>query len=101
MTMTNENPISIRKSRRARLWNNASDYILSFLPGRGLDCVYKGARQLDPICIAIYDWVQSVWDLYYERVESLPDGDVPEEFFSFLVCGEIPIPGITTKEESL
>ena len=90
-----ENPISIRNARKARLWSNATGYILSYLPGRGLDCVYNGARLQDPICVAIYDWIQSVWSLYYSKVETLPDGDVPDEFFYFSSCGEIPIPEAT------
>lgn len=94
-----ENPLSIRNARIARLNNAAWAYILSYLPGKGLDCVYRSALHGDETSLAILDWIMSIWGLYYERKESLPDGDVPEGIFDFSSVGPMPctVPELTAE----
>lgn len=79
------------------LWQAANNYQESFISGAAIGMVTIGVLQSKPKCMAVLNWIQNIWDIYYLRkaeitVETEPDLD-------FTMCGLIPHTVPEIKEE--
>lgn len=70
------------------LWQAAHDYEYTSINGAALSMVLLGVIQNKPKCLAVQNWIQSIWNLYYSRKATITKGVTPECDFS--VCGTIP-----------
>lgn len=57
----------------AQLWQAAHDYEYSFINGSAVGLVTLGILQRLPKCIAVSQWINSIWALYYTRKATVTD----------------------------
>ena len=57
----------IEAARIAALWQAAHDYEYAEISGSAVGLLAMGVMQELPKCIAVQNWIKSIWTLYYTR----------------------------------
>ncbi len=70
------------------LWQAAHDYEYSEISGSAIGLVTIGVLQSKPKCVAVQDWIKSIWTLYYQRKAAMGPEFSPSLDFSS--CGPCP-----------
>lgn len=70
------------------LWQAAHEYEYLRISGSAIGMLVLGVLQGKPKCVAVQSWIQSIWNLYYQRKVLVTVMDEPNLDFSS--CGEIP-----------
>lgn len=70
--------------RVASLWQAAHDYEYAQISGSAIGLLAMGVMTGKPKCLAVHDWIKSIWTLYYFRKAT---GETSTDFSS---CGECP-----------
>lgn len=55
----------------ARLWQAAHDYEYAQVSGSAIGLLAIGVMQSLPKCVAVQNWIKSIWTLYYARKAAL------------------------------
>lgn len=71
-----------------RLWQTAHDYEYSQISGSAIGMLVIGVLQELPKSLAVKEWINSIWVLYYERKAIVTNGG--EADLDFTVCGSAP-----------
>lgn len=71
-------------SRIAALWQAAHNYEFAQISGSAIGLLALGVIAGKPKCLAVQNWIKSIWTLYYARKA---DGSTSTDFSS---CGQIP-----------
>lgn len=61
------NQLAANSARVAALWQAAHDYEYAQISGSAIGLLTLGVLQGKPKCIAVQNWIQGLWALYYER----------------------------------
>lgn len=67
---TQEELDSQEQGRISSLWQAAHDYEYSHINGSAVGLITIGILQSKPKCLAVQEWVSSIWSLYYARKAS-------------------------------
>ena len=59
--------INIETARVASLWQAAHDYEYAQISGSAIGLLAIGVMQAQPKCIAVQNWIRSIWTEYYTR----------------------------------
>ena len=70
--------------RIENLWQQAHEYEYSAISGSAIGLITLGIMQSKPKCIAVQNWIKSIWTLYYTKKA---DATVGVDFSS---CGPCP-----------
>ena len=54
-------------NRVAALWKAAHDYEYAQISGSAIGLLAIGVMQKLPKCLAVQNWIKSIWTIYYER----------------------------------
>lgn len=65
-----QNAIAKEKSRIYALWQAAHDYEFAQISGSAIGLLAMGVMQGKPKCIAVQNWIKSIWVEYYTRKAS-------------------------------
>lgn len=77
-------PAIIESNRIADLWQGAHDYEFVAISGSAVGLVTIGVLQAKPKCLAVQNWIKSIWVEYYTRkAGTSTDND-------YSVCGPCP-----------
>ncbi len=78
------------------LWQSATAYQEQFISGAAVGLLVIGVLQQKPKALAVMQWVQTVWNLYYVRKAMLPTA--PPDV-SFSIVGPMPysVPELQTE----
>lgn len=81
-------PAIIINSKIGMLWQSAHDYEYQRISGAAFALLTLGVLQGKPKCVAVQEWITSIWVIYYQRkalitVDSIDDLD-------FSICGPMP-----------
>jgi len=60
-------PDAIENQRIASLWQAAHDYEYAEVSGSAVGLLAMGVMQSKPKCIAVQNWIKSIWTEYYTR----------------------------------
>lgn len=71
-------------SRIANLWQAAHDYEFEQISGSAIGLLAMGVMMGKPKCLAVQNWIKSIWTLYYTRKATGDDST------DFSTCGECP-----------
>lgn len=74
----------IAARRTARLWQAAHDYEYAQVSGSAVGLITMGVIQAKPKCLAVQNWIKSIWTEYYTRKTSGSDN------FNFSSVGPCP-----------
>ena len=58
---------AIEAKRIASLWQAAHDYEYAQISGSAIGLLAMGVVQGKPKCVAVQNWIKSIWDEYYTR----------------------------------
>ena len=72
------------------LWGAATQYEQSKIYGSITATIALGVMKNKPKCIAVSDWINSIWKLYYERKALITDSQIDKSLLDFSVCGDLP-----------
>lgn len=61
------NPLVVEAARIQALWQAAHDYEYAQVSGSAIGLLAMGVMQGKPKCIAVQNWIKSIWDEYYVR----------------------------------
>lgn len=75
---------SANAQRIAGLWQAAHDYEFEQISGSAIGLLAMGVMMQKTKCLAVQDWIKSIWTLYYTRKAT---GDASTDFSS---CGACP-----------
>lgn len=70
--------------RIAALWQAAHDYEFAQISGSAIGLLAMGVMMQKPKCVAVQNWIKSIWTLYYTRKAT---GDTSTDFSA---CGTCP-----------
>lgn len=70
------------------LWQAAHNYEYAEISGSAIGLVTMGVMQAKPKCVAVQNWIKSIWQLYYERKATMNADISPNVDFSS--CGPCP-----------
>ena len=71
------------------LWQAAHNYEYAQVSGSAIGMIAMGVLQGKPKCLAVQNWIKTIWELYYTRkplISAVPDADL----LDFSNCGNIP-----------
>lgn len=78
----------LKSEKEDELWSAANDYQTKFISGVAIGILTIGVIQKKPKAIAIQQWTESIWNIYYQRKSTLDYDTVVDKDFSS--CGTIP-----------
>lgn len=81
--------LSQREANIRSLWQAAHDYEYEQISGSAVGMLVLGVLQQKPKSLAIQAWIQSIWNLYYQR-KALVTDNLDQSYLDFSSCGVIP-----------
>jgi len=60
-------PTAIEAQRIQALWQAAHDYEYAQVSGSAIGLLAMGVMQAKPKCVAVQNWIKSIWNEYYVR----------------------------------
>ena len=92
-------PPNYIKENYQKLWEAATSYTEYYISGAAYSLVTIGLLQKRPKCIAVQQWIQSIWNLYYQRKYYIKKEPISDELLDFSVCGPMPysVPELTSE----
>jgi hypothetical protein len=72
-----------------RLWRAATAWEQTYISGSAVGLVTLGVISSAPKCLAVRDWIQSIWTLYYQR-KAMDQSAWAPEMLDFSPCGPMP-----------
>lgn len=78
------NAAAREQARIAEIWQAAHDYEFQQISGSAIGLLAMGVMMGKPKCVAVQNWIKSIWALYYTRKAT---GSSDTDYSS---CGAIP-----------
>lgn len=85
----NEGMWQLVQTNISDLWSAANTYQESQISGAAIGLLTIGVIQNKPISVTVMSWIQSIWELYYQRKAEMVYDPNPS-IFDFSTIGQIP-----------
>lgn len=72
------------------LWQSAHNYENKYISGSAIGMLTIGVLQNFPKSVAVKNWINSIWALYYQRKATMNHYPISESDLDFSSCGPCP-----------